>query len=108
MSGFFVVRRRCLKQVLNHLHGTGFKLLVDLLVCSPPSTRIKRSPTIFAVDSGVEASLVRASRSSISALSCTTWPYKRLSVTGGPADVHCYCKLQLWRHCCILDLREFA
>lgn len=47
MSGFFVVRRECLKQVLNRLHGVGFKLLVDLLACSSPSARIREIPYQF-------------------------------------------------------------
>jgi dolichol-phosphate mannosyltransferase len=47
MSGFFVVRRGCLKQVLHRLHGTGFKLLVDLLACSSPSARIREIPYQF-------------------------------------------------------------
>ncbi len=47
MSGFFLVDRTFFEQVVHHLTGTGFKILVDLLASSPRSIRLGEVPFHF-------------------------------------------------------------
>lgn len=44
LSGFFVLRRSLLDQVVHDLSGTGFKLLVDILASSPSVPRYAEIP----------------------------------------------------------------
>ena len=47
MSGFFMVRREVLDQAVYRLSSIGFKILLDLVVSSPPGLRIKEIPFQF-------------------------------------------------------------
>jgi dolichol-phosphate mannosyltransferase len=47
MSGFFLVRRALLHQVVRKLSGTGFKILVDILASSPEPPRVCEVPYEF-------------------------------------------------------------
>ncbi len=44
MSGFFMMRRSLFENVIHNLSGKGFKILLDILVSSPKSTRYKELP----------------------------------------------------------------
>ena len=44
MSGFFMMRRSLFENVMQNLSGKGFKILLDILVSSPKSTRYKELP----------------------------------------------------------------
>jgi dolichol-phosphate mannosyltransferase len=44
MSGFFVVRRSFLEQVVRRLYGRGFKILLDLLAAARGEVRIRELP----------------------------------------------------------------
>ncbi len=41
MSGFFMLRREAFEQVVRHLSGTGFKLLLDILASARPRLRVR-------------------------------------------------------------------
>jgi dolichol-phosphate mannosyltransferase len=47
MSGFFLLRREFLQQVVRRLSGTGFKILVDILASSPRPARVGELPYRF-------------------------------------------------------------
>jgi dolichol-phosphate mannosyltransferase len=47
MSGFFIVDRRLLDQVVHLLSGISFKILVDILASSPYPVRLKEVPFTF-------------------------------------------------------------
>ena len=47
MSGFFLVRRTRVQQVVRKLSGTGFKILVDILASSPEPPRVCEVPYEF-------------------------------------------------------------
>jgi dolichol-phosphate mannosyltransferase len=47
MSGFFLVRRTLVQQVVRKLSGTGFKILVDILASSPEPPRVCEVPYEF-------------------------------------------------------------
>jgi len=47
MSGFFVIRRTFLQEVIHRLRGTGFKLLVDLLASSSRPIQVAEIPYKF-------------------------------------------------------------
>jgi dolichol-phosphate mannosyltransferase len=44
MSGFFLVRRRYLEQVVRRLYGRGFKILLDLIAAARGEVRIRELP----------------------------------------------------------------
>ncbi len=47
MSGFFMLRRDFFEQAKPHLHGGGFKILLDLIVSSPREVNFKEIPFTF-------------------------------------------------------------
>src|SRR5581483_2042647 len=47
MSGFFLLKRTFLMQVVHRVSGIGFKILVDLLASSNPPARVKEVPYTF-------------------------------------------------------------
>ncbi|GBR70688.1 glycosyltransferase [Gluconobacter kanchanaburiensis] len=47
MSGFFAIRRDLFEVLLPHLSGTGFKILLDLVMSAPRSVRIVEVPFVF-------------------------------------------------------------
>ena len=47
MSGFFIVNRRFLNEVVHRLSGVGFKILVDLVASSPRPVRCSEVPYRF-------------------------------------------------------------
>lgn len=47
MSGFFVLKRNLFIELLPHLSGIGFKILLDLVISCPPTVRIKEVPFQF-------------------------------------------------------------
>lgn len=47
MSGFFLLRRTLLRQVVRKLSGTGFKILVDILASAPEPPRVCEVPYEF-------------------------------------------------------------
>ena len=47
MSGFFMLRREVLEEVLWRLSGQGFKILLDILASSPQSLRLRELPYEF-------------------------------------------------------------
>ncbi len=47
MSGFFMVRRASFLAAINHLSGTGYKILLDLLASSPQPLRFVEIPYEF-------------------------------------------------------------
>lgn len=47
MSGFFVLKRTFLMQVVHRVSGIGFKILVDLLASADPPARVKEIPYTF-------------------------------------------------------------
>ncbi|HEY6349100.1 MAG TPA: polyprenol monophosphomannose synthase [Candidatus Angelobacter sp.] len=57
MSGFFVIRRTFLQEVIHRLRGTGFKLLVDILASSSRPVRAAEVPYKFRARSWGESKL---------------------------------------------------
>src|SRR5690606_3561061 len=49
MSGFFMIRRSALEEVVRNLSGMGFKLLLDILASSPRPLRLRELPYQFRV-----------------------------------------------------------
>ncbi len=47
MSGFFAIRSACFTAALPHLSGSGFKILLDLIVSSPKAPAIAELPYVF-------------------------------------------------------------
>jgi dolichol-phosphate mannosyltransferase len=47
MSGFFAIRRRAFESALPHLSGSGFKILLDLIISSPVPPAIVELPYVF-------------------------------------------------------------
>lgn len=47
MSGFFMIRRQFFEKCVDHLEGTGFKLLLELLAASDAPPRIAEVPYTF-------------------------------------------------------------
>ncbi|CAI3936569.1 MULTISPECIES: polyprenol monophosphomannose synthase [Commensalibacter] len=47
MSGFFLLKRSLFIELMPQLSGTGFKILLDLVMSSPKTTRIKEVPFRF-------------------------------------------------------------
>jgi dolichol-phosphate mannosyltransferase len=47
MSGFFLLRRELLNQVVRRLSGTGFKILVDILASAPTPVTVVEVPYTF-------------------------------------------------------------
>ena len=47
MSGYFVVRRKCVVDALPRLSGIGFKILIDLMASSVPRLRVAEVPYVF-------------------------------------------------------------
>ena len=48
MSGFFAIRRQLFQGIVNHLNPKGFKILLDLLVHVPSSTKVTEVPFTFS------------------------------------------------------------
>lgn len=48
MSGFFAIRRQLFQGIVGNLNPKGFKILLDLLVHVPSSTKVKEIPFTFA------------------------------------------------------------
>ena len=48
MSGFFMIRRQVVTQVATQLSNSGFKLLLDLVTCSPQPLRLVELPYTFS------------------------------------------------------------
>ena len=67
MSGFFMIRRAAVRQASAHLSDSGFKLLLDLVSCSPMPLRTMELPYTFSprtrgqskLDAGVAWSFAR-------------------------------------------------
>jgi dolichol-phosphate mannosyltransferase len=57
MSGFFIIRRTFLQEVVHRLRGTGFKILVDLLSSSSRPVRAAEIPYTFRARSWGESKL---------------------------------------------------
>jgi len=47
MSGFFMLRRETMEQVVRRLSGMGFKILLDILASAPAPLRIREVPYTF-------------------------------------------------------------
>jgi dolichol-phosphate mannosyltransferase len=47
MSGFFMTRREIVENVAPKLSDYGFKILVDILICSPPAIRVAEVHYVF-------------------------------------------------------------
>jgi dolichol-phosphate mannosyltransferase len=47
MSGFFAIRRKAFEAALPHLSGSGFKILLDLIISSPVAPAIVELPYVF-------------------------------------------------------------
>jgi dolichol-phosphate mannosyltransferase len=47
MSGFFAIRRETFEAALPHLSGSGFKILLDLIISTPARPMIVELPYIF-------------------------------------------------------------
>jgi dolichol-phosphate mannosyltransferase len=47
MSGFFAIRRTALEAALPHISGSGFKILLDLIVSAPTAPAIVELPYVF-------------------------------------------------------------
>jgi dolichol-phosphate mannosyltransferase len=47
MSGFFAIRRQAFEAALPHLSGSGFKILLDLIISSPVPPTIAELPYVF-------------------------------------------------------------
>jgi dolichol-phosphate mannosyltransferase len=47
MSGFFAIRRQAFNAALPHLSGSGFKILLDLIISSPVPPTIAELPYVF-------------------------------------------------------------
>jgi len=47
MSGFFAIRREAFEAALPHVSGSGFKILLDLIVSSPTPPTIAELPYVF-------------------------------------------------------------
>lgn len=47
MSGFFAIRRPLFEQILPRLSGTGFKILLDLVMSAPRELKIIEVPAVF-------------------------------------------------------------
>ncbi len=47
MSGYFALRRDCFEAALPHLSGSGFKILLDLIVSAPVPPAIVELPYVF-------------------------------------------------------------
>jgi dolichol-phosphate mannosyltransferase len=47
MSGFFMLRRETVDQLAPQLTGRGFKILLDLLLTSPQTLKVKELPYVF-------------------------------------------------------------
>ena len=57
MSGFFMLRRELFWEIVHHLSGRGFKILLDLLASSPRPLRVKELPYTFRPRSAGESKL---------------------------------------------------
>lgn len=57
MSGFFAIRRDLLDDIVPHLSGRGFKILLDLLSAAPAATVISEHPYSFRVREAGESKL---------------------------------------------------
>ncbi len=57
MSGFFTIRRSAFTAALPHLSGSGFKILLDLLVSSPTTPAIVELPYVFRERTAGESKL---------------------------------------------------
>ncbi|MCX2560822.1 glycosyltransferase family 2 protein [Acetobacter farinalis] len=57
MSGFFALRQETFARIAPHLSGTGFKILVDLLLSSPQRLRVQEIPCGFRARQAGESKL---------------------------------------------------
>lgn len=57
MSGFFMLRRSLVMDVVRHLSGRGFKILLDIVASTPPGTKIVEVPYDFRARHAGESKL---------------------------------------------------
>lgn len=57
MSGFFAIRRDAFEAALPHLSGSGFKILLDLIISSPRAPTVVELPYVFRERTAGESKL---------------------------------------------------